>query len=388
MPDTEAILKCKKAVIALGTRFPHFLPIHSRIRDRYVECDSLKTMGIEEDGTIRLNPTFVLRIPLSELSGVLAHEMLHLVYQHAARVQSRDHDLWNCAADMAINTALRNDMIKLPRFALFPPESYTGDILAEDIYDFLLSTRWELPIERGEVCNGCGMGKARGLHGERGEESDWAQVGREISALIKTIGRGSTAIARLLDPRVPRIPWKNILRHGFNLACARVARDWTTYSKRSRRSPAEGVQLPGWTGAAPTVAIAVDDSGSMDRLWLEQIVAEVRNLLKNQPQAKAYLVSHTDEVVFQGWVGAGVGSQEAIGAAVQFSGGTCAKSAYQAIEAAGKFDVLVHFTDCELPSWPKVPGRSKLIVAAFGSGATKPHCPPPPGAEIIPCQTR
>lgn len=382
MGTGEAIEKCKRAVIALGTKFPHFLPIHAHLRSRYIETDSIPTMAISSDGTLSVNPTFVLSLPLAELSGVLAHEMMHLILQHSARAQARNHLLWNCACDMAINTALRTDNLRLPGGALYPPSDYTGELLSEDIYDFLVRTAWRAPTTEGLV--GCGCGVERASTVSDIAPTDWAQVSREVSALVTTLGRGSTAVGRLLNPRAPRIAWQRILRHGFNLACARVARDFTSMSRRSRRSPLIGVQFPGWVGIAPQVAIVIDVSGSMAREWIDQIVAECLHLLALHAGSKAYLVSHTDVVVWQGWVRAGAST--ALTSAVQFTGGTSASGAYQAVKDAGRFDCLIHFTDCEIGFWPANPAR-KLIVAAFGSGATKPACPPPPGAEIIPCQT-
>lgn len=350
------------------------------------------TMGISGTGRLFINPDFVMKLDRDEIGGVMAHEMLHLIMQHHGRKGARDDRTWNYAADMCINAALRTDGIKLPKIAVFPPEGYQGDLFVESMYEFLLQNP-KYMSKGGENGNasptaGCGMVDDP-EHGDGDDQKgpgdvDWKQVALEVATIARNNSAGSgTGVANLLAPRIAKISWRAILRRGVELASSRPRRDWQSFSKRHRRSPMFGAQLPGWIGCDPRVAVVIDVSGSMDREWISQIVAECKSLMNDFSGISVYLVAHTDEVVWEGWVS--TNTQAKIETAVSFSGGTDPKPAYDAIIATRKrFDSLVHFTDCAFfqSEWPQPIPAKKLVVGAFTREiSTK----PPPGALIIPC---
>lgn len=383
----ETIEKCKNAVFVLGFTQPHFLLIHQRIRELYQivgKEQGIGTMGITASGRILINPEFVNKLSKEELQGVLAHEMLHLILIHHGRRGGRDPWMWNVATDMAINHALRLDDIKLPKDALYPPHEYHGDIFAESIFEFLKKNPKHMPQKPKEGDKG-GAGAGCGVIDDGEEGPDWKQVAIEARAHAQSVGKGSAGVAALLSPRTARIDWKKVIRHGMEVTAAKATRDYQTFAKRNRRSPEEGVQLPGWRGHQPSLCEIIDASGSMDREWINQIVSETINLMKTFTGIRLYLAVHTSELVYADWL---TSTQTwKLNEAVSFSGGTDPQPAYNAAKAAskrGKFDALIHFTDCEFfqPTWPEVPAR-QLIVGAF---AREIHCKPPPGSQIIFCE--
>jgi hypothetical protein len=53
---------------------------------------------------------FVANLSVSELTFVLIHEILHIAMQHSVRFGKRkNHDLWNIATDLYINSIICND---------------------------------------------------------------------------------------------------------------------------------------------------------------------------------------------------------------------------------------------------------------------------------------
>lgn len=381
------IEKCRNAVMVLGFTQPHFLLIHSRIRELYqigTKEQGIGTMGITAAGRILVNEDFVNKLSKEELQGVLAHEMLHLILLHHGRRGGRDAWMWNVATDMAINHALRLDDIKLPKDALYPPHEYHGDIFAEAVFEFLKKNPKHMPQSKpdkngqGEAGAGCGV-----IDDDTSGAPDWKQVGIEARAHAQSAGRGSSAVAALLSPRAARIDWKKIIRHGMEATASKPTRDFQTFSKRNRRSPEQGVQLPGWKGHQPTLCEVIDVSGSMDREWINQIVSETVNLMRSFAGIKVYLAVHTSELVYAGWLTEN--QQWKLNEAVSFSGGTDPEPAYAAARLAakkGKFSSLIHFTDCEFyGAWPQVPAR-QLIVGAF---CREISCKPPPGSQVIFC---
>jgi len=434
---TPAIEKCRKAAARLGWRHPHFYLLHDRMA--YREDPSVGTMAVSADGLIYVAPAFVDRVTPDELSGCVAHEILHPTLRHFERaktlgiigsdgkiVAGREEDakIWNSAGDWTINHALRSDGIQLPKGALEIDPDYlkTGaPIQAEPIYHWLKSQlkQGKSPSGMSDPSEGepspgagCGVrppskpgneqseqgagqgdqdqgeGQAQGdqPYGLKPGES-WESVAAEARAHAMMAGKGSSALASILQPFNPTIDWAKVIRRGFNLAQVRPGAQFSTYSRISRRQGLDRATIrPGWYGGVPRVAIVVDVSSSMAREWVAQIVAETLGLMATFG-TKAFLVTHTDQVCWSGWVKHG--DRDAIVEACQHGGGTDARPAYARVaEEQTRFDALVHFTDCELPGkeWPENPAR-KLVVGAFGSGAENPYTPIPEGAEFIPCHT-
>src|ERR1700741_2673569 len=89
------------------------------------------TMAINGRG-IMYNPEFVKGLTAAELEAVVAHETLHCALGHHCRRGERDPELWNEAADLAINPILVANKFTLPAGALLDP-AYQN-LSAEEIY--------------------------------------------------------------------------------------------------------------------------------------------------------------------------------------------------------------------------------------------------------------
>jgi len=92
------------------------------------------------DGSrIVYNAAFVDELKPAELEGTLAHEVLHCALGHHCRRGERDPELWNQAADFAINPILLGNGFTLPAGALVDPAF--NNLSAEEIYARLLQRR-------------------------------------------------------------------------------------------------------------------------------------------------------------------------------------------------------------------------------------------------------
>jgi predicted metal-dependent peptidase len=226
------------------------------------------------------------------------------------------------------------------------------------------------------------------LLGATSESENYRAPGQdsaEMEACARAVGQGSSAIARLLAPSPSRSRWERVLRHGLNLATLKLSREHTTYAKRNRRQAPDTVLLPGWTSAVPRITLVIDVSGSVDRAWVRLILAEAQKILATKPTARVYLVTHTSQVCWEGWiVGPGARSVDALELATAHTGGTRVEPAYEACARQGRFDVLIHFTDCEVSTWPEAPA-AKWVIGAVGPGVDCPASELPRRAEAIPC---
>src|SRR5713101_1334995 len=85
---------------------------------------------------ILYNPAFVDSLKPSEIEGTFAHEVMHCALGHHCRRGTRDRQVWNEAADLAINPILIGNRFTLPSGALIDPAF--DNLSAEEIYSRLL----------------------------------------------------------------------------------------------------------------------------------------------------------------------------------------------------------------------------------------------------------
>jgi hypothetical protein len=107
------------------------------------ECETAYTDGER----IAFNPTFMDELSDSELDFVLMHEILHVVLRHCAREGNRDHETFNIACDIVVNSNIKlscnNDpkSITLKRWGVsmyLAPNGKEGHhYTAEEVYEML-----------------------------------------------------------------------------------------------------------------------------------------------------------------------------------------------------------------------------------------------------------
>ena len=120
--------KLSRARTQLLLNQPFFGTLCLRLK---LDAGSLPTMAT--DGRrIVYNAEFVEELRSAELEGVLAHEVLHCALAHQCRRGQRDPELWNRAADLAINPILIANGFKLPGDALI--DQAFNNLSAEEIY--------------------------------------------------------------------------------------------------------------------------------------------------------------------------------------------------------------------------------------------------------------
>lgn len=400
-----------------------------KVKHRVTVTNEVPEWGISSDGVVSVNPSYIAGAQGAERVFVLAHGMLRFLMRHFDRgvalgihddqgqiPEGHEHEakLWGRACAMTVNSPLKQEGVgRAPANAEFIPPAYVGAIDAESIYHYLLKN--EPPPPPGSSNSG-GSGpsqspQAGGLpqpnsqgDGESGEDEgsggsdssggqgfsgdDIDQMRREVEALARQAGRG-TAIADMLKPKLARTDWRQVLRSGFESASTEASdRTRNTYSRASRReSLMPELCLPGKIGDDPSIAVVIDVSGSVSRGLVKKAADETLKLASQYNGVRVFFVTHTSEVCFADWLREG-GDTRAIETGTGFSGGTDAGPAYEKcreVAPRGKFDVLVHFTDCELGTWPTVPAR-RLVVGACGvTGQPGQYASqPPPGAKIIP----
>jgi predicted metal-dependent peptidase len=386
--------RCSDTMLKLSWLHPFFaIPAAKAklIEDPGPRCP---TAYVTADAYIHLNPAFCGPLSDAQLMGILAHELCHPMFAHFSRQQGRVRSKWGRAIDMAINHGLRDAGIELPDGGLYPPRGLE-DKSAEQLYDLIHDEDGDGDGEdngndKGEPRpgEGCGPRPPEGenedgsVRGTEEVEREWQEVAIQASQMAKTCGneagRGLMGIVKIPPARVK---WPSIIRGGMDIAAAGQGKDLTTWNRRGRRSPVDGPQHPGWTKTTARIAVVIDTSGSMSDKALAQCIAETVACAR-QAETPIYLVTHDAKVQWEGWINPRDRAAK-VKAACRGRGGTCAEEAYKRVgEAARRFDVMVHLTDCEL-YWPAWPGNvKKKIIARIESY----HGTVPEGAKVIDVQ--
>lgn len=239
-------------------------------------CFSLKHIWDETiptactNGTeIRYNPKFFLSMSEQERVFVLVHEAMHVALLHITRLQGRNPQKWNMAADYVINLMLVDRGFTLPKGGLLE-KSFAG-MSTEQVYDLIPDQQAEdylMDIEEafGELTN---------------VEENIKEILVRASVASKMAGDKAGSIPGdiqiYLDKLLkPKLPWKVILRRFIQA----FAKEDYTFTRPNRRFFPKHI-LPGLKSEKLiNLAIAVDTSGSVSDEEFKRFVSETSGILK------------------------------------------------------------------------------------------------------------
>jgi predicted metal-dependent peptidase len=392
--EHEIVIRARKLLMALAwtqsalARPAASVTVHLAAR--------IPTAAVDARGRIYLNADFCGKLPADELSFVLAHEILHVLFEHFGRQGSRENERWNRATDRAINHSLRLMGLKAPACALFPLPNMPENGSAEELYELEPEDAGGAGGD-GEALPTAGCG-VMGRGGEAGEEESdgegetddearaagqqaaavWRQIAIETVIAARQAGKNELgALITLLDIPAARVRWIDILRHAISNAVAGAGRDDVSWSRKSRRGAALGCVLPGGVTTRAAIAVVIDASGSVDDKALGHAVAETCAAVTASGRS-AYLVVHDAAVQWQGWIQPGTSPARIANDCLKGRGGTAFQPAYDAVAAVprGKFGTLVHLTDgmpCD--EWPAKPANCRKVVVGLIGLHTSEHVP-------------
>lgn len=363
------ITKLSKARAALVLSQPFFGSLALRLR--CVADATVETMAVDGE-SIFYNPDFVESLTFDEITGVVAHEVMHLACAHHARRGERDPRLWNRAGDYAINGLLIAAGFTLPAGRL--QDSRFDDMPAEEIYAVLERERTNgSGIDTGapgEDPGGCGAVRdAPGEHGCKPSPAELSQAAKDwqIAALqaAQVAGELPAGIARLVDTlRQPRIDWRHVLRR-FVETTARSDYQWFP---PNRRYISMGFYLPSIrSDELGPIVIAIDTSGSIRKEAVEQFAAELSAVLEDCRPEIVHLL-YCDRTI------TGVESLTADDLPLKLNpkggGGTDFRPPFDWVGRSGlRPACLIYLTDLKSRKFPAAPDYPVLWVATSNKSA-------------------
>jgi predicted metal-dependent peptidase len=247
-----------------------------------------------------------------EIEFVVAHEILHMVFDHLHRRGDRNPMLYNIAADYIVNNTLVRDRIgEKPKIVdCFQDFQYDG-WTSEEVYDKLFKDAEEAGKElqklleeleqKGEMLDEHLDGEGEDGEGEDGEEEKDsngnsvskkpAKYSKEEIKKIKdeikeaTINAAQAAgagnvpagVQRMIKELTePKMNWRELLRQQIQ---STIKSDYT-FSRPSRKGWHTGAVLPGMNFAETIdICIALDMSGSIGNAQAQDFLGEVKGIM-------------------------------------------------------------------------------------------------------------
>jgi predicted metal-dependent peptidase len=292
----KVIEKLTTARVGLLLRHPFFGNLATRMKliDASDWCQTLATDG----RNFYYNVGFVDRLTPKQAEFGFAHEVLHNVFDHMGRRDSRDPTLSNIAADYAANQILKDERIgEVPDWIkIFQDNKYRGWSY-EQIYNDIYEKAEKIDIgSLGELLDEHLDGEGEGEGGEGDGDQDGKGKGRpKLSAEEKKkirdeikeamvsaaqaagAGKIPAGVARMIkDFTEPKMDWRELLRMNIQS----ILKSNFSFARPNRKSQMSGAILPGMMNDETVdVCCAIDMSGSISDKQAKDFISEVKGIM-------------------------------------------------------------------------------------------------------------
>lgn len=288
-------------------------PFYGNLATRLIIIDGsgwIPTAGT--DGRhLYYNVDFFSKMTREEIDFVVAHEVMHCVYDHLSRRGSRDRRLWNCAGDYVINLELVDNRIgRLPTTVDGLYDTRFRNMFTEEIFDILkdedengkgdadadsFDVHIDMSPDGDDSGDGDGLkGDATGKNGpiplskeERHQIKD--EIKQAVMQAAKAAGAGNTpaGVKRMINELTdPQMDWREIL----NMCIQSCVKSDFTFQRPSRKAWGSGIYLPGMKNDFMLdVDIAIDTSGSISEKMLRDFLGEIKGIMEQFAEFKLRL---------------------------------------------------------------------------------------------------
>lgn len=132
------------------SRFPFLGAYVNNLEIEPSNCETARTNG----NKVKYNPQFMESLSEDERTFTLAHEIMHIAFDHIKRGKDgkRDMDMWNIATDAVINQMLEHGGLPIKKGFINMPEAL--DKSADEMYEIIKDKKQNNNPENGEGGDG------------------------------------------------------------------------------------------------------------------------------------------------------------------------------------------------------------------------------------------
>ena len=309
------------ARVGLLLRHPFFGNMATRLRILAAD-DWLPTAAV--DGrNLYFNTQFFNAMSNKEIEFVVAHEILHMVFDHLGRREERNPMLYNIAADYIVNNLLVRDRIGAkPKivdcFQDFKYEGWTSEEVYEELFKEAEKNGEEFLKQLGEMLDEHLDNEEDGDGGDPGEEGkdgkgnavskkpakyskeEMKKIKDEVKEAMLNAAQAAGAgnvpagVQRMIKELTePKINWRELLRQQIQ---STIKSDYT-FSRPSRKGQMSGAILPGMNFSETIdICIGLDMSGSIGNAQAADFLGEVKGIMDEYKDYKIKIWCFDTEV--------------------------------------------------------------------------------------------
>ena len=301
------------ARVGLLLRHPFFGNMATRMRVQ--NCDDWCPTAATDGRNLYYNTQFFNMLSNKQIEFVIAHEILHCVFDHLSRREDRDAMVYNIACDYLVNNLLVRDKIgeRVDQIQIFQDFKY-DNWSSEDVYDDIKDKHddeelealgqlldehidWEKDADDGEGTNapgagdkeGKGKGKGRPTYSKDELKKIRDEIKESMITSAQSAGAGNTPgeISRMIKELTePKMNWRELLRQQIQ---STIKSDFT-FSRPSRKGWHTGAILPGMNFQDTIdICIGIDMSGSIGDIQAQDFLGEVKGIMDEYQDYKIKL---------------------------------------------------------------------------------------------------
>ena len=282
------------ARVGLLLRHPFFGNMATRLKVE--NCDDWCPTAATDGKHLFYNTQFFNALSNKEIEFVIAHEILHCVFDHIIRREDRDPHIYNIACDYIVNNTLVRDKIgdpvkMIPIYQDWKYDGWQSEAVYDDIYEKAKENGKKFLEQMGQLLDEHidwekkpgqgkgGKGQKRPHYTKEEMKKIRDQVKENMISAAQSAGAGNVPaeIERMIKELTePKMNWREILRQQIQ---ATVKNDYT-FSRPSRKGWHTGVVLPGMNfDQQIDCAIAFDMSGSIGNDQAKDFLSEVKGIM-------------------------------------------------------------------------------------------------------------
>lgn len=282
------------ARVGLLLRHPFFgnMATRLKIQDGSEWCKTAATDG----RTIFFNREFFEPLTVKNIEFVIAHEILHNVFDHLGRTENRNRRIFNAAADYCVNGQLIRDRIgeQPPKIQIFHDQKYYG-WSAEQVYDDIfnkldeeelaaLGQMLDEHVDWGDGDGKEGQGKPKYTKEELKQIRDEMREAVMQAAQAAGAGNVPASIARMIkDLTEPKMNWRDILRQQIQS----VIKNDFTFMRPNRKGWHMNAILPGQNVQETIdICVSIDMSGSIGDEQAKDFLTEIKGIMEEYKDFK------------------------------------------------------------------------------------------------------
>lgn len=294
MAHTDPIIdKIIVARVSLLLKHPFFGNMATRLKIQ--EGSDWMNTAATDGRSIFFNRSFFEKLTVKQVEFVIAHEILHNVFDHMNRRENRNPRIFNIAADYCVNGQIVRDKIgdyNVPDIKIFHDPKYYG-MGAEEVYDKIFEEQDEQELEAlGQLLDDhIDWGNSDGKNGQpQYSKEELRQIRDEIreatmqAAQAAGAGNVPASVARMIkDFTEPKMNWREILRQQIQ---STIKNDFS-FMRPNRKGWHMNAILPGQQFQETIdICVSIDMSGSIGDEQAKDFLSEIKGIMEEYKDFK------------------------------------------------------------------------------------------------------